>query len=100
MGAGFSVVLGDLTAMANSFADAGRSYDQLRPEVTPRTPSTGDATLDEQLGGLMTLLDVLHTKMSEAIDEHSKRLVATRDAFARHDIDVRFMFDDMMPEKP
>ena len=100
MGAGFSVVLGDLSSMAASFADASLSYERLRPEVTPPTPATGDGTLDEQLAGLMSRLDVLHTRMSEAIDEHGKRLVAARDAFARHDIDVRFMFDDMMPETP
>jgi hypothetical protein len=97
---GFSVVLGDLTNMASSFASANRQYTALRPEITPVQPETGEASLDEQLTSLLALLDVLHTKMSEAIDEHSKRLIMTRDSFQRHDIDVRFMFDDMMPDKP
>ncbi len=95
----FSVVLADLTSMASSFATAGTQYDALRPQVTPKPADTGDTGLNEQLSGLMTPLAGLQTKMSEAIDEPSTRLATTRDSFARHDIDVRFMFDDLMPEQ-
>ena len=94
----FSVILGDLTKMSNSFAAANKQYSALRPNISPPPVGTGDAALNSTLKTLTEYLDVLHTKMSEAIDEHSKRLILTRASFERHDIDVRFMFDDMMPQ--
>jgi Family of unknown function (DUF6317) len=40
---------------------------------------------------------VLHTKMGEAIGEHTEKLQASGDTYERHEIDNRALFDDLMP---
>ena len=97
MSGDFQVVLDSLSAMSGSFRTEGDAYEAIKPKVTPPIADSGDANLNNIIGVVMECLDVLHTKMGEAIGEHAEKLQASHDTYARHDIDNRALFDDLMP---
>lgn len=98
MGDGFQVVLDDLSSMATTFAREAGIYAQIKPRITPPVADAGDDTLNHIIKVVMECLDVLHTKMTEGIDEHATLLRKAHDSYQRHDLDNRALFDDLMPE--
>lgn len=99
MSGDFQVVLKSLKAMSGSFRTEGDAYTSIKPKLTPPIADSGDASLNSIMGVVMECLDVLHTKMGEAIAEHAQKLQASHDTYERHDIDNRALFDDLMPEE-
>lgn len=97
MSGDFQVVLDSLGAMSGSFRTEGDAYEAIKPKLTPPIADSGDASLNSIIGVVMECLDVLHTKMGEAIGEHAEKLQASHDTYARHEIDNRALFDDLMP---
>jgi hypothetical protein len=93
----FQVVLDSLSAMSGSFRAEGDAYEAIKPKLTPPMADSGDASLNSIMGIVMECLDVLHTKMGEIIGEHAEKLQASHDTYARHEIDNRALFDDLMP---
>ena len=93
----FQVVLDSLKAMSGSFQTEASAYEDIKPKLTPPIADSGDANLNNIIGVVMECLDVLHTKMGEAIAEHAEKLQASHDTYERHEIDNRALFDDLMP---
>lgn len=91
------MVLDSLRAMSGSFRTERDSYGAIKPKLTPPIADSGDASLNSIIGVVMERLDVLHTKMGEAIGEHAEKLQASHDTYERHEIDNRALFDDLMP---
>ncbi len=97
MSGDFQVVLDSLRAMSDSFRTEGDAYEAIKPKLTLSIADSGDASLNSIIGVVMECLDVLHTKMGEAIGEHTEKLQASGDTYERHEIDNRALFDDLMP---
>jgi hypothetical protein len=93
----FQVVLDSLRAMSGSFSSERDAYEAIKPKLTPPIADSGDASLNSIIEVIMECLDVLHTKMGEAISEHAEKLQASHDTYERHEIDNRALFDDLMP---
>lgn len=93
MSGDFQVVLDSLRAMSGSFRTERDSYEAIKPKLTPPIADSGDASLNSIIGVVMEFLDVLHTKMGEAIGEHAEKLQTSHE---RHEIDNRALFDDLM----
>jgi hypothetical protein len=97
--AGYDVVLGDLDSMASTFHTEADTYKELKPKVSPSPADTGDGTLNNVLQSVMETLDVLHSQMATAIDDHGTKLKTARDAYANKEIDNHGLFDDLTKDE-
>ena len=93
--AGYEAVLGDLDSMASTFRTEADSYKGLQAKVSPPPADTGDGTLNSVLQSVMETLDVLHSQMATAIEDHGTKLKTARDAYANREIDNHGLFDDL-----
>ena len=98
MGAGYQVVLGDLSSMAGTFHTEAENYRGLKPKVTPAVADGGDPGLNQTMQILLEAIDGLHTKMADRIDEHGDKLTYAHDSYQRNDVDVHGVFEDLMAE--
>jgi len=93
--AGYQVVLDDLSSMANTFHTEADASKALKAKMSPPAADTGDGNLNTVLQAVMETLDVLHTRMVTAIEDHGDKLAAARDSYARREIDNHGLFDDL-----
>ncbi|MBO1335382.1 DUF6317 family protein [Streptomyces sp. VRA16 Mangrove soil] len=95
-GAGYKVVLSDLTSMTGTFHREAAQYRGLRQNVAPPVVSGGDGGLDHAVNEVADLIVALHTGFADRLDDHGDKVAYARDSFQRHDIDVHGLFEDLM----
>ena len=94
---GFDVVLADLSGLANTYHRKADTIASLTPRLTPPQAASGDAGLDGIISGVLQMVSTLNTGLAQAVSHHADALIGAHDAYARRDIDNRFLFDDLVP---
>jgi hypothetical protein len=94
----YQVILADLSNAAGTYHTEAATMRALMPEGGPPAPSTGDGALDETLHTLMDAFGYLHAAISEEIKAHGDGLAVTHDNYQHCEVDVRELFDDLMPD--
>lgn len=94
----FKVVLSDLAALHTNFANEATAYERLIPSINPPAVDGGDGNLNSVLVSLVETFDVLHNALVGSITHHADMLKTAHDSFQRHDIDTRFLYDNLMPK--
>lgn len=97
--ADYEVVLSDLRTMSGTFHSEADTYRGLKDKVSPAVAATGDGTLDSILTSVVETLDVLHTQMAKAIEDHGDKLGSAERAYGNREVDVHGVFDDLMKDE-
>ena len=92
----FQVILTDLQTMANTFDTEAVNYDKTAGKSMPLPVSTGDTSSDGILTFAMEVLTALNASMQAELSAYGGKLRTAHDAYQRHDIDQRFLYDDLM----
>ncbi|MFF1359168.1 MULTISPECIES: DUF6317 family protein [unclassified Streptomyces] len=95
-GAGYKVVLSDLTSMTGTFHREATHYRMLHQHVAPPVADGGDPGLDHAIKEVADLILALHIGFADRLDDHGDKVAYARDSFRRHDIDVHGLFEDLM----
>lgn len=98
MGAGFQVVLGDLDQMATTFSTEARTYQSISAKLNPPVADSGDGGLNEVMQGMLSLLSYLHGQMAASIDENATSLGSAKDAYAKTEMSVHDLYNNLMPQ--
>jgi hypothetical protein len=94
----FNVVLSDLATLQKNFATEAANYEQLIPAINPPAVDGGDGTINSVLTSVHETFDVLHHSLVASIQHNADGLKTAHDSFERHDIDTRFLYDDLVPK--
>jgi hypothetical protein len=92
----YTVILGDLKAMAGTFDKEATALEKLSGRVAPAPAKSGDGTLDETISDLLLVFGSLCGSVSTAIAGHGAKLKACHDNYHRNEADVAELYDTML----
>ena len=91
-------MLDDLKQMAGKYHSESDIYRSLKPQIAPPIAEGGDSGLDDSIRTIMEVIDIIHTKLADRIEEHGDKLVYVHDSYQRSDVDVHGVFEDLLAE--
>lgn len=98
MSSSFSVVLGDVAATAEVFADESETFKAIMPNQGAACPDGGDASVDETLRTVITAVGLLHLQIAGAISDHADKLRFVHDNYEHTDIGVQQLLQDLQKQ--
>ncbi|MDT4989631.1 MAG: hypothetical protein QOI74_3725 [Micromonosporaceae bacterium] len=98
MGAGYTVVLGDLASVAQAFAKESVDFAKLRTRMSPDAVDGGDEVLNAGIAAVLDLLGAGNAAVSAAMGMHSEKLKNCHDGYQADDSDVVALYNKLITE--
>jgi hypothetical protein len=98
MGAGYQVVLGDLQDLAGAFTKESGDFAGLRPRMAPAPVDAGEATVNSGIAAVLALFASLNAGVSQAMEEHGRKLQECHDDYQENDSDVVALYNKLIEE--
>jgi len=92
-------ILADLSNLADTFHAESVTFDQIMGgSAGPVAADSGDSSLNATLQLVLDEMVALHQNIAAWMSDHGDKLQQARDNYRQVEVDMRELFDNLMPD--